>query len=151
MVLAFAVIFSSGFQLFAATKGDTSIGLYGSFAGDATGSVGGLGITAKFGHIPIGIKYNFSNPAAIGASVDYHIVDDEKLIDALRFYLGLGAFLGIHFSSSNPIDLGARIPIGLQFYPIKQLEVYLGAIPTLRFLPSLSLGLGGELGVRIHF
>jgi len=140
-----------GGSAFAATTGSNAVGLFGSI-GDTTGVGPGLGLTAKFGHIPVGVRYNFSNPGSLGVSVDYHILDEQKLVESLDYYLGLGGFIGFNYGTdNNKFAFGGRIPVGLQLYPVHILEIYLGVVPLVYLLPTPNLGLGAELGVRVHF
>jgi opacity protein-like surface antigen len=129
-----------------------AVGVFGTIGTSTTGAGGGIGLNLKWGKFPVvGIMYNFAGTGNIGASVDYHIVDGAGLAGALRYYLGIGAFLGLNFGGSGSVNFGARAPIGLQLYPLNNIELYLGAVPMVDFLPSISVNLGGELGIRIHF
>jgi hypothetical protein len=147
VVLILFVALSSSF---AAGK-VTGIGVFGSYAGSTGATGGGLGLTVKMGSFPVlGLQYNINNNGSLALSCDYYIVDSEALGGPITWFLGVGAFGGIGFASGSSFDFGLRAPIGLQLWPIRKCEIYLSGVPVLHFLPSPSLGLGAELGFRIH-
>jgi hypothetical protein len=131
--------------------GLTAAGVYGSFG--STG-VGGIGASLKFGSFPVlGIKYNFSDNGYLGVSADYYVLDAYGLVDSLSCFVGLGLYGGLYFgdNTDSSFDFGGRIPIGLQLWVIKKLELYLAAVPIIPLYPTITVGLGGELGLRVHF
>jgi hypothetical protein len=70
----------------------------------------------------------------------------------LDYYIAIGLYGGIAFSSTDAMfDFGIRVPIGLELWPLKKLEIYLGFVPMISLLPEPNLGFGGELGLRVHF
>lgn len=131
----------------------TGIGVFGSFGGSTTGSTGsGLGLSIKMGSFPVlGLQYNLAGSGSLALSCDYYVVDSEPVSGPLTWYLGIGAFGGLSFGSETSFDIGLRAPVGLQLWPVRKLEIFLAGVPILHFLPSPNLGIGGELGLRIHF
>ena len=130
-----------------------AIGIYGDFLGNSTGGgSGGLGLTLQFGHFPVlGIEYMIDpRVVSLGVSCDYWVLNDH-LVGALNYYLGLGAYAGFTVGGQSSFNIGGRVPIGLQIYPIKKFEVFLEAAPMVLFLPSISLGYSARLGFRVHF
>ncbi|MBN2536505.1 MAG: DUF3996 domain-containing protein [Spirochaetales bacterium] len=86
----------------------------------------------------------------IHVSVDYRIVDSYKLIDFLHIFLGLGAYVQIYMDSED-FHLGARIPVGIQAFLLKNtFEVFLEIVPTVDFLPGIAFGgFQGYLGFTV--
>ena len=75
------------------------------------------------------------------------------LVGILNYYVGPGVFLGI----SNSIQLGLRVPIGVNLFPIQPLELFLELAPALYILDSSgsiripNFGLQSGLGFRFWF
>jgi hypothetical protein len=83
------------------------------------------------------IGYNFTEAGNIFFSADYRIVSGYQIVDFLHFFLGVGAYMQVHFQPSD-FDLGARIPVGLQAFLIDNvLEIFLEVAPTVGFVPKL--------------
>jgi hypothetical protein len=146
-IIALVMALVCGMSAFAkgGPGGLSAIGVYGSY-GD---SVGGVGLSLKFGSFPVlGVKYNFSSNPYFGLSADYYIIDSYTLVDSLSFFLGAGAYAGL---ASNYFDVGLRIPVGLQLWVVKKLELYLSAVPEIPLFPTVGFGLAGEFGLRVHF
>ena len=85
----------------------------------------------------IGISIN-SSSFHIGATADWWMYKDN-LVDIINLYIGPGIYL---VAGDNYVDLGARIPIGLQAFVIDPLELFIELAP--------SIGVGG-IGVSINF
>jgi len=151
VVLALGLI--SGAAFASGPGGLTGIGVFGSFGGSTTGSTGGgVGLSLKFGSFPVlGIQYDLTAPGRLALACDYYIIDAQGLAGPLSFFLGVGAFGGVSFGTPAAVDLGLRIPIGLQLWPVSKLELFLSGVPVVRFIPTVSLGIGGEIGLRVHF
>lgn len=135
-------------------KSLTGLGIYGNLVSSGSGSLGGgAGLTLKFGNFPVlGVEWFLAEKySRIAASCDYWVVN-EHLTGALDYYLGVGAYVGIGTSGENSaIDLGGRIPIGLQIWPVKNFEIFTEFAPLVSFLPSLGINFSLRLGFRIHF
>jgi hypothetical protein len=153
VVIVLALALLSGAAFASGPGGLSGIGIFGSFAGSTTGSTGGgVGLTLKFGSFPVlGIQYDLSGAGRLAVSCDYYVIDAQGLAGPLSFYLGVGAFGGLAFGSTMQADLGLRLPIGLQLWPVRKLEIFLAAVPLVRLIPTISAGIGGEVGLRVHF
>lgn len=137
----------------ASSGGLTGLGFFGSLGGSTLGSTGGgLGLSLKFGSFPVlGLQYNMSGDGRLAVSCDYYAIDAMPLGGLFSFYLGAGAFGGLTFGSPLEADIGLRVPVGLQFWPVNKLELFIAAVPYFRLIPSITPYVGGELGLRIHF
>ena len=72
-------------------------------------------------------------------SADYRIVSGYQLIDFLHLFLGVGAYTQIYFQQSDALELGLRIPFGLQAFLVDNvIELFLEVAPTVGFLPTIS-------------
>jgi len=131
--------------------GLTGFGVYGSFG---TSMGGGVGLSLKWASFPVvGLKYNVGEDATMfNVSADYYVIDAEGLAKNLSYFLGAGAYAGI--SSSNDqtdFNVGLRIPVGLQFWPVRKFELYWSPVLSIPLLPSPAIDLGVEFGARIRF
>lgn len=113
---------------FGATTAVHSLGLGLSF--------GGRGDFENFGdNTMLSLKLDSQDfLLGIGASGDGLAVTadwwavNENLTGIVNYYIGPGGYLGV---SSNHVDAGLRIPIGLNIYPIDSLELFLEAAPAI--------------------
>jgi hypothetical protein len=96
-----------------------------------------------------------SNAFNFGFTGDYRAISNNiytwKSI-AVNYYMGPGFYLGY----SDNMLIGARFPIGIDVYPIKNLEAFLEVAPTLavKFGNEVKFpvfGLQAELGARFWF
>jgi len=150
-ILAIALVLGllGGSGAFAAGSGSLSaLGIYGSVGANAGALSGATGLSFKFGSFPVvGLAYNFTGNT-FGASVDYYVIDAQGLAASLSYFLGVGGYVGI---GSGDFTAGLRVPIGLQFWPVKKLELYLSPVASVPLLPSPSFAVGAEFGLRVHF
>lgn len=104
--------------------------------------VNGPGLTVKIGNFPvIGANLNIGNGGlGLGLTVDWHAWNPP--LGPFLFYLGPGIGGNIFIGSSFSFNLGLRLPIGLQWFPAKWLEIFLETPPTV----GLSLGTGAGYG-----
>ncbi len=131
----------------------TGVGIYGNLVGSGTGQFGsGLGLTLKFGQFPVlGAEWMFGNPGMISVSCDYWVIN-AHLGGALDYYLGIGGFVGFATGGQgSAFSFGARLPIGLQIWPVEKFEIFAEVAPLVYFVPTLSLAVNIRLGMRIHF
>jgi hypothetical protein len=109
------------------------------------------------GPIDLKIGYNLSGVFGEGGgdfvhvSVDYRIIDGYQLIDFLHIFIGIGGYVQVYPDGGEQIRLGARIPVGLQAFLLKNtFEFFLEIVPTVRFLPDIDFdGFQGYLGFTI--
>lgn len=156
-IVLFVALFaiSSAAVLFAAPgpAGLTGIGVYGSLGSTSGSFGGGVGLSLKWASFPVvGLKYDF-NDARFNASLDYYVIDAEGLASNLSYYLGAGIYAGIAGDSDDDesFDMGLRMPIGLQFWPVKKLELFFAPVISIPLYPAPDFGFGAELGARVHF
>jgi hypothetical protein len=147
-ILFFLLISTFGFS----AKSLTGIGIYGNLIGSGTGFGSALGLTLKFGNFPVlGLEWVFGDRGTIGVSCDWWVVNDH-LAGALNYYLGLGGFLSLaNLGNNTVLNFGGRIPIGLQIWALKNLEIFGEITPLVGFIPSISLSFSLRIGVRLHF
>ncbi len=104
--------------------------------------VNGPGVTVKIGNFPvIGANVNIdSQGLGVGLTVDWHAWNPP--LGPFLFYIGPGIGGNIFVGSSFAFNLGLRVPIGLQWFPAKWLEIFLEVPPTI----GLSLGANSRSG-----
>ena len=84
------------------------------------------------------IGYDLQDNGWLFLSADYRIVSGYQLVDFLHFFLGVGAYTQIYFQQSDALELGLRIPFGLQAFLIdSKVELFLEVAPTVGFLPTI--------------
>jgi len=148
-VLATALVVLAGVPVFAAgPAGLTAFGVYGN-VGATNGSVsGGIGLSFKWASFPVvGLQYDF-NANRFGGSVDYYVIDAEGLGSMFSYFLGAGLYAGV---ANSTFDFGLRIPVGLQFWPVHKLELFISPVLSIPLVPQPSVGIGAEFGARVHF
>ena len=101
-------------------------------------------LSVKLPDIPIvfGAGFRIDN-FALGITADWWLIQ-EPLVDLLNVYLGPGIYFG--YIENSTIDLGGRLPIGLNIYPISWLELFLEVAPTLSI--NLQNGQFPQFGVQ---
>ncbi len=92
---------------------------------------------------------------AVDATVDYWLAHG-RLSGILDGYIGLGGYASLATSGSAQFAVGARLPLGLQIWPLKSglLEIFLEVAPawiplTDAGLSALTFELQPALGFRI--
>ncbi|MFW5777122.1 MAG: hypothetical protein ACOCZB_07530 [Spirochaetota bacterium] len=116
--------------------------------------VGGLPqnvlFSMKFDEVPalLGLGFSFEEPIRIGMTADWWLASGN-LVSFINYYVGPGLYAGI---GENIFDIGLRIPVGLNAYPIPELELFLEIAPAVAFLPTFpDPGLQGAVGFRFWF
>ncbi|TVR89223.1 MAG: hypothetical protein EA428_10900 [Spirochaetaceae bacterium] len=113
---------------------------------------------------PTGISILLRDRVALGAAWSFrdyiHVHGDlwvyhGPLVEPIDWYVGIGAKFRA-FSDSRrkddfPVGIGARVPLGLRFFPLEQLELFLELAPGISLVPDTSPDLDAVLGVRFHF
>ena len=90
--------------------------------------------------------------ASLALTADWWLAQGH-LFSFVDYYLGPGVFVGI----SQGAQLGLRVPIGLDAYPIKPLECFVEFAPALYLLDSSgavsipNFGLQAGFGIRFWF
>ena len=134
--------------------GVTAFGVYGSFISSTTGTTSGssLGLTAKFGSFPVlGLQYLISSNPRLGMSCDYYIIDSARIGGIFTYFVGAGLYGGFAFGDSTAFDFGLRVPVGIQAWLVKKIELYLAGVPMIPLVPQPGFNFGAELGFRVHF
>ncbi len=84
------------------------------------------------------IGYDFGGNGWLFLSADYRIVSGYQVIDFLHLFLGVGAYTQIYFQQTDALELGLRIPFGLQLFLVDNvIELFLEVAPTVGFLPTI--------------
>ncbi|MBN1798822.1 MAG: hypothetical protein JW822_09595 [Spirochaetales bacterium] len=153
-VLLFTLAFSG--VMFA--KGGIAVGLAATFSMPFEGDGGSPGIIGllKLPSLPVMLGFG----GTLGENTNFYIKADWWLYQGnLTGPLGIYAGVGVYTVISDNFEIGGRIPIGIYFFPLDFLEVFLE--------PSITVGIGniggegdivfptvgfvGELGVRFWF
>ncbi|AHC14536.1 hypothetical protein [Salinispira pacifica] len=106
-------------------------------------------LSAKLDSLPFLLGLGFGiEPAYFGATADWWVLN-ENLAGALNIYLGPGLYIG---GAANEFQLGGRLPIGLNMYPVDFLELFVEIAPTLTIAPVFpSFGAQAAFGLRFWF
>ena len=84
------------------------------------------------------IGYDFRGNGWLFLSADYRIVSGYQVIDFLHLFLCVGAYTQIDFQQADALELGLRIPVGLQVFLVDNvIELFLEVVPTVGFLPTI--------------
>lgn len=91
------------------------------------------------------------NTFQVGITADWWLVN-QNLFSFVNLYVGPGLYVGI----SNGVDLGARVPVGINIWPLDFLEIFLEIAPTLgiQFADPIvfpRFALQGSFGLRFWF
>ncbi len=115
-----------------------------------------LMLSAKFDQLPflLGLAAGF-DPFYMGVTADWWAFNDN-LAGPLNLYAGPGLYLGVSSAGDNTnINLGVRIPIGLNIFVLDFFELFVEVAPRLGFLPTFaipgSLGVQAAAGFRFWF
>jgi hypothetical protein len=154
LVVVFAIMLLAASGAFAARGTGWAVGGEGSLylAGN-----GGLPAGAMFllhiPKIPLMFGVGINSPFSIGLTADYWFAHGN-LVSFLDYYVGLGAYAQIFTSPSN-VELGGRVPFGLQVWPVGQtLEIFLEIAPAFGVSVSptqFAWHLQGAVGLRFWF
>jgi len=143
------------------------------FSGDAFArtNYGSAGLSLKVPAIPVfwGIYPMFyKSGLGLGITGDFYFIDSNVVTSGvtndngtynfkLDWFLGAGGFVNLYFwEAGMSVAFGARVPVGLSWHIIKELELFLDFAPGI----GIYLGPGGpgfywagavELGLRYWF
>lgn len=111
------------------------------------------GVSFRIGNFPVAtVGWSFTN--RIDATLDFWIINDD-FIEFFDWYLGVGLRTGIKINQGNDntsiFALAVRVPIGLQWWIIENLELFVEAAPGVAILPSFGFDAGGGIGIRYFF
>jgi hypothetical protein len=150
----FLIICGMLLMLFAGTataKAMNGIGIYGNLVGNGTGTGGGLGLTLRYSTFPVlGLEWNFlPNSSILGGSLDWWVVS-QQLGGIFYYYIGIGGYAAMTtVAPTSTFNFGGRVPLGLQVYPVDQLELFLEVSPMIVFLPVMDWTVSVRLGFRV--
>lgn len=152
VIMLILSLVGAGSAFAAGPLGLTGFGVYGTLGSTAGKLGGGVGLSLKWASFPVvGLQYNLT-AERINASVDYYIIDAEGLAANLSYFLGAGLYAGIGTGGGEAqVDFGFRIPVGLQFWPIRKFELFFAPVLAIAVIPEPELGLGAEFGARVRF
>jgi hypothetical protein len=155
------------------------VGQYGGYWGGS--SLGGPALSLKTPGVPIfwGISLHLpSNGLGVGVTGDYYFIDQTLVKGAgLGWFFGLGGYFDFltynhtYFNKNynqTSLGVGARLPIGLSWQPVKVFEIFIDFAPSLGVLfysgdyydyadhrndakIAFSSGWQGDLGLRFWF
>jgi hypothetical protein len=112
------------------------------------------GITLRFGHFPV-LAFGWSGiNGRLHLNLDYWLIN-RTLEGSFDWYFGLGGKIWI-WGGSGPNNtgaaaLGARAPLGLQWYMAEDWELFLEIAPGLEILPNVNFWWDAGLGLRYYF
>ncbi len=90
----------------------------------------------------------------LGVTADWWM-DHAPLAGILSLYVGPGGYLSLALGDNTNINIGARLPVGLQIFPIDPLELFLEVAPAIGIsLSPLSFPIfdfQGAIGFRFWF
>jgi hypothetical protein len=108
-----------------------SLGLGGAFGLQPVGGLPGsqVMLSAKLDQLPFLMGLGFAigqDVFQLGFTADWWMLQ-EPLINFIGIYVGPGLYVGV----ANSVQVGARVPVGLQVFPIDVLELFLEVAPTI--------------------
>jgi hypothetical protein len=108
------------------------------------GEPGNVGLSLRFDRIAIGASWGFGDNGYLYVDADYWLLKNN-IAKQLDWYLGLGAGIGL----GDPFRLAARVPVGLQWMPAKNIEIFGQIVPGLKIIDKTGFYLGAAVGVRV--
>ncbi len=121
------------------TQADTGIGVQ-------FGEPGSVALSMRFTNLAIGAGWHLGDDGYLVADVDYWLLE-KKLANKLDWFLGPGVGLRI----GDPFRLDVRLPIGLQWMPTKDIEIFGQVAPALQIINETAFKFGGAVGIRYVF
>jgi hypothetical protein len=158
-----ALVVLAGLAPAAAQTGNVAIGpIYSLNMFGLSSPLGGLGVTGKIpGLAPImGLNFSLSNQDKryfVGYTADWLLYKEPLYAPFnLNFYLGPGFYTSALLEPNNDrIDLGLRIPVGINWVPVRFFEIFAEVTPafgvTFRDPVAPSWLIQSALGARVWF
>lgn len=127
-------------------------------AGILIGEPTGLSLSLNNQYI-LGAAWSFRNYVHIHGDYLFYrsgIPEFEREFDKpVGWYLGGGAKLRIFTEEKDKEDsaigLGVRVPVGVSFYALPELEIFAEIVPGIALFPDTEFDLDGGIGLRYHF
>jgi hypothetical protein len=115
------------------------------------------GISLKYRNFASGIAWSLED--YLHLHCDYWIHRDALLKGPLYWYAGAGLKLMLFDDDDrhgrdddyDPLGLGVRAPLGLQFFPLPELEIFAEIVPGISLFPDTAFDLEGGVGARWYF
>jgi len=168
IVLVVLVGLLIGTAVFADHPNSLGIGIIGG-GGYGGEGFGYPGLSLKVPGVPVfwGIYCPINSyGSGVGVTGDYYLFDSNLVTNDLTnedgtyklrldWYLGLGGFMHMFFWPDDfNFDIGVRVPVGLSWHIIKELELFFGIHPGVGFWFGdgrfpVHIFIGGELGLRL--
>ena len=111
------------------------------------------GLSFKSGNLAVGLGWSFASKSdnRIDASIDWWLIN-EDFVGPLNWYLGVGTKIGLKLNQDKDIfNIGLRIPIGIQMWPVEKLELFLEIAPGILLIPGTDPDISGGIGLRYYF
>ncbi|MCX6139620.1 MAG: hypothetical protein NTX15_02125 [Candidatus Kapabacteria bacterium] len=115
----------------------------GTGVGIQFGYPGNVGLSLRFDQIALGAAWRLGDNGYLHLTADYWLLK-KKLVKNVDWYLGPGVNIGI----GDPFILGVRLPIGLQWMPAKQLEIFGELAPCFYLLKETKFDVNAAIGIR---
>ncbi|MFW5684488.1 MAG: hypothetical protein ACOCZB_08295 [Spirochaetota bacterium] len=95
---------------------------------------GGIMFSLKLDEVPfiLGLNYSLQDTFRVGATADWWLATGN-LVGFINYYLGPGLYAGI---GDDTFDVGLRVPIGINMYPIPEFELFIEIAPAIPFFPN---------------
>lgn len=136
-----AVLLLAG--LLAAPQQGQAFGIGGIF-GDPSG------LSLSFQPIVIGVNLNFISGSYLQFHLDYWLLN-RGLASSVKWYLGIGGRLQLFaLGYGSGVGLGLRVPIGIQIFPLKRLELFAEYVPGIAIIPGVGYDHDWGVGFRFH-
>lgn len=110
-------------------------------------------LSAKIDQLPLlGLGFTLGQEVfTFGLTADWWVLNNN-LFSFVNYYLGPGLYVAYN----NNVFLGARLPVGLNIFPIKNFELFIEIAPTLALQFSDPIhfpvfGAQGAFGLRFWF
>jgi hypothetical protein len=102
--------------------------------------------------LSIHLGYAFSpNGSIVRSNIDRWLVVESLSLDS-NWYIGAGIGAGVFLApTSIALDASIRVPVGIQYFPANQLELFAEIAPTLSIFPQTGFGFYPALGMRYYF
>ncbi len=128
---------------FAAGSARAAGGDEGTAIGIQFGYPGNVGLSLRLNNIAIGASWHLGDQGYLHTSIDYWMLHN-RLAKDVNWYLGPGINLGI----GDPFGLGVRLPVGLQWIPAKNLEIFGELAPSLWLIETTDFDINAAVGIR---
>lgn len=115
----------------------------GTAVGIQFGYPGNVGLSLRLDNIAVGASWHLGDEGYLHTSIDYWILHN-RISKEVNWYLGPGLNLGI----GDPFMLGVRLPVGLQWLPTKNLEIFGEFAPSLWLIEATDFDINAAVGIR---